>query len=115
MTITAQIPTKDRDKHKIIKNDPKESDDLEGTGLKKKGNSGAATLMNSQKDDNKGASLHKAIYIPDIDKIAIVEERSDVLQFINPRTAERSCKDLDCGMTTSKMVNLFVVLLKCDL
>ena len=56
------------------------------------------------KDEGKGASLHKALYIPDLDKIAIVEERSDTIQFINPKNCERSCKDLDCGFGSHKSV-----------
>lgn len=32
-----------------------------------------------QKDEVKGAALHKAIYLSDLDKIAIVEERSDTI------------------------------------
>lgn len=49
------------------------------------------------KEDSKGAALHKAIFLSDLDKIAIVEERSDTIQFINARNGERACKDLDCG------------------
>ena len=39
-----------------------------------------------------------------MDKIGIVEERSDTIQFLNARTGERGCKDLDCGVDAAKLV-----------
>lgn len=58
------------------------------------------------KDDTKGSSLHKAIFLSDIDKVALVMERSDTIQFINPKNGDRSCKDLDCGLDSAKLVSL---------
>jgi hypothetical protein len=40
------------------------------------------------KDEGKGQTLHKAIYLQDLDKIGIVEERSDTIQFLNARNGE---------------------------
>jgi len=48
--------------------------------------------------------LHKAIFIGDLDKIALVEERSDTIQFVNPRGGDRALKDLDCGADAAKIV-----------
>ena len=81
------VPPKDKDKHKQQAVEQKE-------GEKKAVKAG---------DDSKGQSLHKAIYVSDLDKIAVVEERSDTIQFLNARNGERGCKDLDCGMDAAKI------------
>ena len=56
-------------------------------------------------EDGKGTLLHKAVFITDLDKIAIVEERSDTIQFMNAKNGERGCKDLDCGQDSAKIVS----------
>ena len=53
----------------------------------------------SSKDDNKGGSLHKALFLSDIDKIAVVSERSDTIQFINPKVAFLFLKT-NCSLAT---------------
>jgi hypothetical protein len=50
--------------------------------------------------------LHKALYLGDTDKIALVEERCDTIQFIAPKTGDRACKDLDCGVEAQKLVRI---------
>ena len=60
----------------------------------------------AQKSDNKGSVLNKALYLADLDKIALVEERCDTVQFIVPRTGERAAKDLDCLAEAQKLVRM---------
>ena len=104
LTMAVNVPPKDKDKHK--------TQSSKGSGLNEDGSS---TLGNSGdkngkkndtgKDEGKGTALHKAVYIPELDKIALVEERSDVIQFMNARNGERGCKDLDCGVDAAKLVS----------
>ena len=35
--------------------------------------------LSGVKDEGKGTTLHKAVYIQELDKIALVEERSDTI------------------------------------
>ena len=97
LTVSAQIPPKDRDKHKSVINEITKANNEEGTDKKKRNQNNS--------EESKGLSLNKAIYLSDLDKIAIVEERSDTIQFINPRNCERASKDLDCGYGLNRNVS----------
>jgi len=62
--LTTNIPSKDKEKHKGAEKISLE--DEEGGEQKKK-------------EESKGSTLHKAIFLEDVDRIAIVEERSDTV------------------------------------
>jgi hypothetical protein len=89
--MTVSIPPKDKEKHKSQK-------------AKAEGTSDKKSTTKPSKEEAKGTSLHKAVYIPELDKIALVEERSDTIQFMNAKNGERGCKDLDCGVDAAKLV-----------
>jgi hypothetical protein len=57
MVLSSQIPIKDKEKHK------KDPSKKKGIDLK----------------ESKVCQLHKALYISKLDKIAIVEEKSDII------------------------------------
>ena len=104
LALTVSVPPKDKDKHKIVQKTTKTVKTVAPAVDAKEGaESGDKVVKETKKkvvdvkDEGKGTNLHKALYIPELDKIALVEERSDTIQFMNARSGERGCKDLDCG------------------
>ncbi|CDW75345.1 ef hand family protein [Stylonychia lemnae] len=102
LTMAVNVPPKDKDKHKRESNKGSGGSSTtngEGeSGDKGSGDKGnKKSSLSGVKDEGKGTTLHKAVFIQELDKIALVEERSDTIQFMNARTGERGCKDLDCG------------------